>query len=337
MIRVTALAIALSLSPACVAADPVPQVVRTPSENGYHQDTRLILLGTGGGPIIRVGRSQPANLLIVGGRPYLIDAGSGTVLRLKQAGFDIGQVSDLFLTHLHFDHTGDLPSLLLLNWLSGGQHVINIWGPHGTRDMLSSAVDYLKTNENLYAAILPLQPPMAQVTTAHDVSADARRVLIFQDDLVRVYAVENSHYSAIPEAKRHGGAWKSYSYRFETPDKIIVFTGDTGPSHAVAELAKGADILVSEVVNVEAMTRYLKRANPALSEKQLEPLLEHTLKQHLSPVAVGRLAEEAGVKRVVLSHVSPGFDGETDPSAYIDGVKAHYSGPVALGTDLDEF
>lgn len=304
---------------------------------GKESGTQLILLGTGGGPIVRTKRSEPANLLVVHGRRYLIDAGAGTIHRLKQAGYEAAQVDHLFFTHLHWDHTGDLSSLLLLNWLAGARRAVNIWGPPGTTDLVAGALRYLQLNEALYAAILPPGPGIAKLTRAHEAIAGAARVLIFQDDLVKVYAAENTHYTTVPVADRTGAETKSYSLRFETPERVIVFTGDTGPSQAVADLARGADLLVSEVASIEATGAFFKQTRPGMSDEQLKPLLEHTRSEHLTPQAVGELARNAAVKSVVLTHVAPGLDTENDDRIYTSGVQENYRGPVTVGKDLGEY
>lgn len=299
------------------------------------QGTRLILLGTSGGPTAQENRSQPASLLVVNGRPYLIDCGDGTVHQLKKAGFSAADVTHLFLTHLHFDHIGGLPSLMLVNWVSASPRPVEIHGPPGTAALVQSTLDYLKIPEALYAVLRPPRDAVAALVRARDVDVGKPR-LIFQDDRVRVTAVENSHYAAIHPEGPVVGTTKSYAYRVDTPDRSIVFTGDTGPSDAVADLAKGADILVSEVISIEGVVTALK-ANGKLSESQLRPSIRHMLEQHLSPEEVGKLAAKAGVKLVVLSHIAPGDAGSKNSLLYTTGIRRYFKGAVAVGNDLDQF
>jgi ribonuclease BN (tRNA processing enzyme) len=116
----------------------------------------------------------------------------------------------------------------------------------------------------------------------------------------------------------------------------VVFCGDTGPSEAVTRLATGADVLVCEVNDLDASMKALA-ATTQMPPLALQALRIHMTKKHMTPVAVGQLAQKAGVKMVVLTHISPGLDGETDASPYTDGVRKYYSGPVIAGRDLMEF
>jgi ribonuclease BN (tRNA processing enzyme) len=136
--------------------------------------------------------------------------------------------------------------------------------------------------------------------------------------------------------KQSFGEVKSYAYRFETPDRTIVFTGDTGPSDAVADLALGADILVSEVINIDLVTAFLKKTFNA-TDQHLQPLTEHMKTEHLIPNEVGKLAAKAGVKLLVLSHRAPSEDSERSWGPYINDVSQFYKGPVVAGQDLDQF
>lgn len=297
--------------------------------------TRLILLGTGGGPLVHRARSQPAALIVVDGRPYLFDCGDGTVRQLKLAGFRPMDVARVFLSHLHFDHVAGVSALLGYNWVSDRRQVIQIFGPPGTYELIQGAVKYLHIPEYLYGLQLPPHPSIIDTVSAHDIKAGTPTVF-YQDDKVKVSAVENSHYATMSVAEESYGRTKSYSYRFETADRTIVFTGDTGPSPAVEKLAQGADILVSEVINLDAVIKYMRSAFQA-TDAQMEALVEHQRKEHLTPSEVGKLAKAANVKMVVLSHVSPDDDVALDALIYTKQVRKYYSGPVVLGSDLDQF
>jgi ribonuclease BN (tRNA processing enzyme) len=153
---------------------------------------------------------------------------------------------------------------------------------------------------------------------------------------LQVSAVENSHFHARSWA-RPGIADKSFAYRFDTPNGAVVFTGDTGPSDAVAELAKGADVLVSEVYVPPPMPRtpIARNESPALSALRAQMSL-HMATEHLTPEDVGKLAAKAGVKMVILTHLVEGTD-TTDMTVFTKGVQQFYTGPVIPGNDLLEY
>lgn len=334
LLAVAALALSSSLAGSAIAAPPKAEnaVVAAPD---LAKGTHLVTLGTGGGPIVREDRAQPANLLIVDGRKYLIDVGSGVELQLRRAGFAPYDVDRVFITHLHFDHVGGFASLLGSNWASGRQPIA-VYGPPGTDRLVKGAAQYLGPSEDLFGAIFPPGLPLAQMADVHEMAGKGK-FLVYQDDKIKVYAVENSHYSTIPKAKVEANNWRSYSLRFETPDKVVVFTGDTGPSAAVEGLAKGADILVSEIVDVPETVNYLRETFRATDEK-LGPLVAHMEEEHLTSSAVADLANRAGVKMVVVSHLAPGLGKPVlDSVKYATQIANSYQGRVVIAQDLEVF
>jgi ribonuclease BN (tRNA processing enzyme) len=296
--------------------------------------TRLVLLGTAGGPIPRVNRAQPANLVDVNGRLYLIDAGDGVARQLALAGFQPKDIDRLFITHLHMDHMAGLAPLMAFRWVARPARQIEIYGPAGTRAVTDGAAQYLAIPEAVFAAQLPPGHSLKDMMIVAEIDQPGPTT-IYQDELVKVTAVENSHYDTMDKARPFAGS-KSFAYRFDTPDRSIVFTGDSGPSASIERLASGADLLVSEVIDVPASIRFLK-AQFKVPEEHLKAEIDHMTHEHLTPEEIGKMASRAGVKMVVLTHAVMGFDAETDLRAYTDGVRKHYAGPVIMGRDLSEY
>jgi ribonuclease BN (tRNA processing enzyme) len=297
--------------------------------------TRLILLGTAAGPIPRKLRSQPANLLVVDGRPYLIDAGNGVSRQLVWAGFEPADVRYIFVTHHHIDHNADLGALISFDWIEDNQRdaaaapPVQIYGPPSTTFLVRTALDYLSVSARIFAAETPMVPPEGRFQ-AHDIDHDG---VVYTDDRIRVTAVENTHFH-IPPSSPAFGKDKSYSYRFDTPDRSFVFTGDTGPSEAVTKLAEGADVLVTEVEDIESM---MKSFTGSMPKAQVDAFRYHLEQEHLTPEAIGKIAAAAHVKTVVLTHFTPDEDNETDVSGFTKGIRKYYSGPVIAGRDLLEY
>jgi len=296
--------------------------------------TRIVTLGTAAGPRSLSDRAGPATLLQVGDRIYLIDAGAGVSHGLANIGIQPDQVRRIFLTHLHFDHVAGIPTLLGFAWQRRPSEPIEIYGPPATREYMARATNLVGFTSDIYAAEMPPTLPVAQMVMAHDVDVSGPTV-IYRDDLITVTAVENSHYATIPSDRRPLGSARSYAYRFDTPDRSIVFTGDTGPSEAVTQLARGADILVAEVMDMDYTLSQLSQLfnTPAA---QLRPVTEHMLQEHLSPQAVGEMARRAGVAMVVLSHIGTG-ENNHDLRLLTSGVRAVYPGPVVAANDGDAF
>src|SRR6516165_4480027 len=140
---------------------------------------------------------------------------------------------------------------------------------------------------------------MADIFHGHDVLPG----LVYQDANVKVTAVENTHFH-FPQGSPPYGKYRSFSYRFETPGRVVVFTGDTGPSDAVTELAKGADVLVTEVGLPNDVVKLVKRngIGQVKAPAEQEGFIRHMEEEHVTPEAVGKMAAKAGVKTVVMTH-----------------------------------
>lgn len=309
-----------------------------PASEGPSSEARLITLGTGGGPILRRDRAQASNLLLIDGHAYLIDCGEGCVRRLAEAGYQPYQIEKVFITHLHIDHVSDLGKLIAFDWQFADRRKISIFGPPGVEEMVPAMVKAFAIPEALFDGSMPPHPTMLSLADSRrlSVAEGSKPTLVFEDERVKVFAVRNSHYSAVDAGKSSYGAAETFSYRFETKSRSFVFTGDTGPSRAVVELSRNADVLISEVVDLEKIKRFAKARYKA-PDSALGPMATHMVREHLEPRAVGELAATAGVKLVILSHIVPGLDDEEDPESYAAGARQTFKGPVVIARDLDAF
>lgn len=328
----TSYAIAASLLLALPATACSAQAVQQAAPATAPVVDKLILLGTGGGPIARVSRSQPANMLRVGDKTYLIDIGDGTPRQIVRAGTRLNTIDAVFITHLHFDHTAGIMGFVALDWQDRRKKPVGFYGPPGTSNLVADTLKALASAEGIFRPQLPDLQPMASIFSGQDWDVTAARE-VYRDEAVTVRAVENSHYGTM----RDHGTNRAYSYRFETPGRAIVFTGDTGPSVALEQLAKGADILVSEVIDLPALMDSMRR-RAAATGTDLQALIDHMADEHLTPENVGKLAAAAGVKKLILSHFATPPGNETANKDYIlAGIRKHYAGPVEFGEDLAEF
>lgn len=299
--------------------------------------SRLVLLGTAGGPVIRTDRAGIASLIEVGDRRYLIDCGEGCVRQLQFADFSPGDVDEVFITHLHIDHIADVSSLAAFAWAADPRARIGVHGPSGTRMLVQRALDYLQFPEELFTAETPGMGRVAEIMTGRDLEGvSGEPVEIFSDGIVRVLAVENSHFDHLSGREFFFGPARSYSYRVETPDRTLVFSGDTGPSPALERLARGADILVCEVMDVEATIAMFRRRS-GLSEAQIADIERQMRAKHLTPIDVGRLAQAAGVGTVILSHYASAPGQSEDVREFMREIRSVFSGDVIAGSDLQVF
>ena len=307
--------------------DSVAQTTDAPSKSA----TRLITLGTVAGPPPRPHRAQSSNLLIVNGTLYVIDAGDGAARRIAKAGFNVRDVGTIFITHHHDDHTAGVGTLMSAAWDNQRTKPINVYGPPQTEELVKAAVQYFTISADIRIADGGRTIPIGQLFFGHDVGTG----VIYNDNNIRVTTIENTHFDfqKIPASARQ----KSYSYRFETPGRVIVFTGDTGPNEALVELAKGADLLVSEANSIEQRMQDLIRSGQwqVMTPEEQVRIKGQMAEGHLSTEDVGKMATRAGVKTVVLTHLT--WKADDDYSTWADEVKKHFFGPVLIAKDLKEF
>ena len=301
--------------------------------------TQLLFLGTGGGPPLNVDRSEPATLLIVDGRPYLIDCGIGTMRRLLEARVASETIRTIFFTHLHADHDLGLADVMGNDFFTlnqaGSSQTIDIYGPPQTTQLVDAAFHYITYGFRAFAeepgAIRAglVNGELRSPFTAHDIQRDG---VVFQDDRIRITAAENSHYSLMPSPANQ--AMKSYSYRIDTPHGVVVFTGDTGPSDAVITLAAGADVLVSEVQSATQIGQFVKQMG---EENHWPPartaaLMDHMTHEHLVEKDAGDIAARAQVKSLILYHYNA-----ANSARYIAVVKKSFDGPIFGSADLARY
>lgn len=328
-----------AVATAAAVALIAPAKAQTSSSLGAPDRTEILFLGTAGGPPLRPDRSEPSTLLIVDGRPYLIDCGIGTMQRILKAGIPSESIKTIFFTHLHADHDLGLADVmandfLQLNAVSSREN-IDIYGPPQTKELVNAAFHYLTFGFAAFAAEPGairaglVNGELTSPFVAHEIQGDG---LVYQDNKIRVTAAENSHYILMSAEMQK--QMKSYSYRIETPHGVVVFTGDTGPSDTVARLAKGADVLVTEVQDIDQATRFVNRlaAQDHWPAKRAAAMMAHMRQAHLNEQEAGDLATKAQVKAVVVDHYNP-----VDPVVHVARVKKYFSGPVFASADLDRY
>ena len=275
--------------------------------------TQLVVLGSGN-PNPDPERSGSAYAVIVDGTPYLVDFGPG-VIRSASAlspswggsidGMNVTKLEYAFLTHIHSDHTAGLSDLLLTPWVMGRENKLNLFGPAGLERMAFSLLDAYK--DDIDYRMNGTQPSNGSGYKFNFTELD--NGIVFKDDNLTVEAFKVNH----------GEFEDAYGFRFTSKDKVIVFSGDTGPSKTLEEYAKDADILVHEVYS-----------NAGFLKKTKDWQIYHK-DHHTSTYEVGEIASRAKPKLLVLSHIL--FWG-ADEQDILEETRTTFSGNIKIAEDL---
>ena len=276
--------------------------------------TRAVLLGTAGGPALRPGRSSPAAAVVVDDNLYVVDCGYGAARQIVTAKLGLLKTKAIFITHHHSDHNADLGNFLVLSWATGLQHPIDVYGPPRVAKLIDLALQYhaydisVRIPDEGRVDPRPLFVPHEFVEPG----------VIYRDDLITVEALLVRHPPVVP----------AYAYKFTTPDRRIVFSGDTTYFEPLADFAGGCDLLVHEVLLTSALDRLLS-LNPAATR-----LREHIVAAHTDAEDVGRIAAAAGAKKLALTHLVPSYDPTLTDASWSEPVRKHYAGELVVGADL---
>ena len=280
--------------------------------------TRIILLGTKGGPTLatKTGRSNASTLLLINDVPYVIDCGYGVSRQLIKAGVSLDRLRYIFITHDHSDHDLEYGALFYNSWTTKKSPRVDAYGPIGLQRMTHDFFNYMKSDIDTRIVDEGVVDPRKQLTV-HEFN---RSGLVMQNPDVKVTSLR----------VRHPPITQSYAYRFDAKDRSVVISGDTAYAPELAQFAKGADVLIHEAMYLPAIEELIKQ-NPGARR-----LREHLLASHTSTEDVGRIAAQAGVKTLVLSHLVPGDDPSITDEQWSEGVSKQFKGTIIVGKDLME-
>ena len=279
--------------------------------------TRIILLGTKGGPNVgKSGRSNPATLILIDDIPYLVDCGYGVTRQMISAGVSLNRLRYIFITHHHSDHNLEYGALIYNAWVAAQQSHIDAYGPVGLRKLTRDFLEYQKFDIETRMADEGYADP-SSIIAVHEFE---RAGAVMRNDEVRITSCR----------VRHPPITQSYAYRFGAKDRSVVISGDTAYAPELAAFAKGADVLVHEAMYLPGIERLLKQAPNAMR------LREHLLASHTSTEDVGKIAAQAGVNTLVLSHLVPGDDPSITDEQWTADVRKNFKGRIIVGKDLME-
>jgi ribonuclease BN (tRNA processing enzyme) len=293
-------------------------------------DTKLYILGSRAGPSVGGAQYMTCYAVVIGDKVYVVDCGYGASEQLVRAGLRLQDIRNLFITHNHPDHNIELGTLIYFAWYAGLTRPLDVYGPPPLKTVLDAYLQALKPDVDVWLDDIG-HPPMGPVT-AHELSGPQA---VMDDGTVEVSCT----------LVKHTPIFKSLGYRIDTPGRSIAFSGDTSPMESVVQLAKGADVLVHEAI-------YLNPNQPAARAGQAgdaridtgdrrgsaiagdpQKLLEHVISSHTPAEEAGRIAQEAGVRTLVLAHTVSLMPGVTD-GMWIAAARKHFSGEVIFAHDF---
>ncbi len=274
--------------------------------------TKLVMLGTGT-PFADPNRSGPSLAIVVNDHSYIVDCGPGVVRRASSMSntfpaLAASQLKRLFITHLHTDHTVGYTDMIFTPAVLDRNEPLIVYGPKGVRSMTHHLLKAYKEDIAIRVNGLEMGNASAYKVNVHEIEPG----LVYQDELVKVFAFRVDH-----------GSWKhAFGYRFETPDKVIVISGDATYSPTLIENAKNCDILVHELFSQIGL------------DKREERWKRYHSTFHTSPSQVADIANTVKPKLLVLTHLL--FFGES-METLMGELKNKYTGPIAMAADLDVY
>jgi ribonuclease BN (tRNA processing enzyme) len=257
--------------------------------------------------------------MLSNGYAYVLDCGLGVTDQFARTGVRFAQLKAIFITHHHPDHNIEYGPLLVIGWLRGMPASIHAYGPSPLDQMTRDFLRAYRATIDFWAQDFKRAP-----LTAVDVSEVAAAGPVMRDDNVAVSSVIVNHPPVTP----------ALGYRFDFRDRSIAFSGDTTPLEAVARMAKGADVLVHEAMAVPEIEDYVRGSIANGSRPgAFETIMAHMRADHSPVEDVGRIAAEAGVKTLVLSHLGPGT-GYIADDVWRGRAAKSFKGEIIVAHDL---
>ncbi|RWM77344.1 MAG: MBL fold metallo-hydrolase [Mesorhizobium sp.] len=274
---------------------------------------RLVLLGSKGGPALRPGGPWPSSsLLEIGGRTIVVDCGLGVTRGLADAGISLKALDLVFITHLHSDHVLELGPLIHTAWTAGLATPVTVFGPPGTGHYWRRFCQAMEFD--------------IEIRIIDEGRTDIRDLVsIIEFGEGRVMEERGLKVSAL--RVDHPPVTDCFALRFEHAGRSVVFSADTAFFPPLADFAKGADILVHEAMLEEGIERLVAKTGNGTR------LREHLLASHTFAEEAGRIASDAGVKRLVLNHLIPADDPEIGEADWIAAVRKTWAGDLTIARD----
>ncbi len=297
---------------------------------------RVLLCGTSS-PLPLRQSAKACTLVVAGGRLFIVDIGPEAAENLALWRVPTPRVAAVFLTHFHSDHIGELGELNMQGWAQGRTRPLDVYGPAGLAEVVAgfnTAYSFDRKYRNAHHShgdngsegLLPME---AAVMTAHPAEfvqpgdePAGRTQIVYNEGGVTVTAIETDHRPVAP----------AFAYRFAYKGRSVVITGDTVFNPGLVRAAKGADVLVSEA-QAHHLQDIMAREAAAIGQTTLASVLKDTSRYHINPVEAARLANQAGVRELVYTHIAPPLVFGMLKTPWLRGVADVRRKGVTIGRD----
>jgi len=316
---VAAPTLAIAAAPTAARAEDIDAAAaRAKAELKDAKGTKLVLLGTGSGPIPGLPRRMASNLMVHNGAAYVLDCGIGVTNEYARTGIPFSALRSIFITHHHPDHNIEYGPLLIIGWVSGMRQSVRAYGPPPLAQMTEDYFRSAKATIGFWAEDFHMSP--LRTIEVYEIPNSGP---VMQDDTVNVTSILVQHPPVKP----------ALGYRFDFPDRSIAFSGDTVALEAIAQMAKGADVLVHEAMDFPAMEVFVRQQIAAAGPggATVEAVMAHMHADHTSAEDAGRIAQEAGVTTLVLSHIGP---PSVSDASWQAAAGKYFKGEIIVGHDL---
>ena len=285
----------------------------------------IVFLGTGS-PLPSTDRCGSGHVLVAGGNHVLVDCGWGAARRLMPSGIFPALINTVIFTHMHSDHITDFPDFLFLRWTGGAQQPLRVFGPQGTQETVQGFLMAIRQDIGFRQTHHgdKLHPAGIEVQVTELPASEAPRAFLDIDGLL-IESFEVDHRPVVP----------AFGYRARYDGRVVVLSGDTSFCQSLLAASQGADMLVSEAVNTKLLGKRIDGLR-ALGLTLQATLFEDIPDYHLPTLELAKLAQDAGVGELLVTHLIPPVSNDAaEVEPFIEGMSKIYRGRIRVARDTE--